>query len=152
MKVTARDAIAVATGALALLLAGAAVALGSQPIPGAKYKGRTDEKTPASFRVANSAKNIPTYDFHFSYRCSNGTHGPTAFGSNKQTKPIPVAKNGTFALHETVTAASQRTKFAISGAFTDKGKQASGHFTEHLRGNNGVTCKSGKVTFKVHRV
>lgn len=94
--------VAGAVCAYGLVLACAGVALASQPTPGARYKGQTDEKTPASFRVSGSGKKIPSYRFYFSYRCSNGTQGPTAFGANKQTKPIPVTKNGTFALRETV--------------------------------------------------
>ncbi len=140
--------------ALVLVLGFAGASLASKPTPGAKYKGKTDEKTPASFRVAKSGKRIPSYLFYFSYRCSNGTHGPTAFGSNKQTKPIPVAKSGTFALRETVRPPSggDRITFTIRGAFVHAGKQASGYFTQHIRGKGGLTCTSGRVTFKVHRL
>lgn len=138
----------------AVALAAAAGALASQPTKGAKYKGKTDEKTSASFRVAKSGKNIPTYLFYFSYHCNNGSHGPTGFGNGKGTKPIPVTKDGTFTLHETVQLgpAGERITFVISGAFAHAGKRASGHFSEHVRDSNGVTCKSGKVTFTVHRV
>lgn len=140
--------------ACALVFAGAGVALASQPTRGAEYKGKTDEKTAASFRVSKSGKNIPSYAFSFSYRCSDGAHGPTGFGSSKQTKPIPVAGNGTFKLREKLLqpAVDQRTTFTISGAFAGAGQHASGHFTEHVSGKNGVSCQSGKVSFSVHRV
>jgi hypothetical protein len=146
--------IAGAVCADVLVLACAGAALASQPTAGAKYKGQTAEKTPASLRVSGSGKNIPSYAFSFSYRCSNGTHGPTGFGSSKQTKPIPVAKNGTFALREKLRQPSvgQRITFTISGAFGGGGEDASGHFTERVRGSNGVSCQSGKVSFSVHRV
>lgn len=141
----------------ALLSAGlsaaiAVPALAAHPIGGAHYVGKTAAGGRVSVRVSDDGKTIPVNGFaaHLKSTCSNGERVNGGLVSFK----IKIRSGGGFVQERSGGLRSERGgdndagsyRFRITGKFGPR-RVLKGTIESKTRQNNGIVCRTGKVSY-----